>query len=76
MFPLCSLIWVLKLESGMQDNLGALGWELPEEHYNTLSSMEYQAKYFSGKGMAYSDKGPWHTFEELWNEPRPEADPQ
>ncbi|KAK9866614.1 hypothetical protein WJX84_005810 [Apatococcus fuscideae] len=51
-----------------KENLGCLGWELSDKHYQTLSTLSYQAKYFSGKGMAYNEKGPYYTFEDLWNE--------
>ena len=59
----------------VQENLGCLGWELSDKHYQTLSTLSYQAKYFSGKGMAYNEKGPYYTFEDLWNEVKPAADP-
>ena len=59
----------------LQDNLGSIGWELSNEHYEALSTLPYQAKYFTGQGMGYSEKGPWYTFEDLWNEPKPKTDP-
>lgn len=64
-----------KSAAHQKDNLGSFGWALSSESYKTLSTLPYQAKYFTGQGMGYSEKGPWHTFEELWNEPKPDTDP-
>ena len=50
----------------VQDNFGALGWELPEEDYNTLSNFR-QNRYFSGS-LAMHEDGPWRNYEELWDE--------
>lgn len=52
----------------MQENLGALGWELSEEDYKTLSNLK-QERVFGGS-LAISEKGPWHNYEELWDEPK------
>lgn len=53
----------------LQENLGALGWELSEEDCNTLSNLP-QERIFSGDGIAIDGKGPWRNYEELWNEPK------
>lgn len=46
--------------------MGAVGWELSEEDYNTLSSLR-QHRYFTGT-LAMHDDGPWRNYEELWDE--------
>lgn len=51
-----------------QENLGALGWELSEEDYNTLSGLS-QERVFGGS-LAVNEEGPWHNYEELWDEPK------
>ncbi|DBA71946.1 hypothetical protein WJX79_005585 [Trebouxia sp. C0005] len=53
-----------------QDNQGAWGWTLPQEDYDVLSSKKFQLKYFDG-GFVMNKKGPYKTYEDLWNEPQP-----
>lgn len=52
----------------LQENLGALGWELSDEDYNTLSNLN-QERIFGGS-LAIDKKGPWRNYEELWDEPK------
>ena len=52
----------------MQDNLGALGWELSKEDFATLSGLK-QERVFGGS-LAIDEKGPWRNYEELWDEPK------
>ena len=63
--------WVLTMcdgrTEGAQDNAGCLGWALPQEDFKALSQMPTQIRNFDGSGFT-SDKGPWHTYEELWDE--------
>ena len=54
----------------VQDNQGAWGWSLSKEDYNALFSMNFQLKYFDG-GFVMNTKGPYKTYEDLWNEPEP-----
>lgn len=54
-----------------QENLGAVGWDLPEEDFKTLSSLSPQTRYFVGAGLGFSDDGPWRSYEALWDEPQP-----
>jgi len=42
-------------------------WELPRDDYESLSSMEFQAKYFLGDENL-SDQGPYHSYQDLWDE--------
>ncbi len=53
---------VLKL----QENIGAAGWQLPEEDYDTISNLPQQ-RYFTGS-LAMHEDGPWRNYEELWDE--------
>ena len=53
----------------MQENLGALGWELSEEDYDNLSNL-HQERVFGGS-LAINEQGPWRNYEELWDEPKP-----
>lgn len=53
---------VLKL----QENIGAAGWQLPEEDYDTISNLPQQ-RYFTGSLAMHKD-GPWRNYEELWDE--------
>lgn len=52
----------------LQENIGAWGWTLPREDYNTLSSRKFQLKYFDGAFVLNKD-GPYKTYEDLWDEP-------
>ena len=61
--------------SMMQDNLGAVGWELSSDDYAAISNITEQMRYFEGAGWAYTHEGPWHNYEELWNEPMPPDQP-
>ena len=55
----------------MQENFKNIwGWTLPQEDYDVLSSRKYQKKYFDGD-FVISPKGPYHNYEELWDEPKP-----
>ena len=54
----------------LQENQDVWGWELPTEDYETLSSMDLQLKYFDGAFVMNKD-GPYRTFEDLWDEPKP-----
>ena len=54
----------------VQENQGAWGWQLPEEEYNALSNMDFQLRYFDG-GFVMDKDGPYRTYEDLWNEPKP-----
>jgi len=53
-----------------QENQGAWGWQLPNDDYDTLSSMDFQLKYFDG-GFVVNENGPYRTYEDLWDEPKP-----
>lgn len=53
-----------------QENQGAWGWQLPEEDYDALSNMDFQLRYFDG-GFVMDKDGPYRTYEDLWNEPKP-----
>ena len=59
----------------MQENLGAVDWELSPEDYDAIANITQQMRYFEGGGWAYQSEGPWHTYEELWNEPIPPDQP-
>lgn len=59
----------------MQENQGVWGWELPQEDFDTLASMEMQLKYFDGAFVMNKD-GPYKTFEDLWDEPKPTDQPE
>ncbi|KAK9866609.1 hypothetical protein WJX84_000733 [Apatococcus fuscideae] len=52
-----------------KENLGAVGWELAEDDFAAVSNISSQMRYFEGQEMAYNSEGPWHSYEELWNEP-------
>ena len=50
--------------------MGALGWELSTDDYNTISSFTFQERYNNGADWGYVDpKGPWYTLEDLWDQP-------
>ena len=55
---------------GLQENLGAVGWKLSQDDFEAISNITSQMRYFEGSGLGYSHEGPWHTYEELWNEPK------
>lgn len=57
------------IDTLLQENLGALDWKLSEEDYTTLSNLP-QERIFTGDGIAIDEKGPWHNYEELWDEPK------
>jgi len=50
----------------LQENIGAAGWQLPEEDYNTISNLPQQ-RYFTDS-LAMHEDGPWRNYEELWDE--------
>lgn len=52
----------------MQENQGVWGWELDEADMDALSSIQPQIKYFEGD---FDPAGPYHNYEELWDESRP-----
>lgn len=58
-----------------EENLGAVGWELSQDDFETISNITSQMRYFEGNGLGYSPEGPWHTYEELWNEPKSSDQP-
>ena len=60
----------------LQANINIFDFELSAEDQQKLSSFSYQAKCITGEGFGYSEKGPWHTYEELWNEPEPAQQPR
>ncbi|KAK9813466.1 hypothetical protein WJX73_000483 [Symbiochloris irregularis] len=51
-----------------QENLDAAGVQLSKEDLQTLSSLKFQKRYFSGQGMGWGDDRPWKTYEDLWGE--------
>lgn len=53
-----------------QEDLGVWGWELPRDDFETLSTMEFQCKYFDGHEN-FSEQGPYHKYQDLWDEPEP-----
>ena len=54
----------------MQGNFGALNGTLSAVDFDSISNME-QTRYFTGAGWAVSDKGPWYTYRDLWDEDEP-----
>ncbi|DBA75126.1 TPA: hypothetical protein ACH3X1_010448 [Trebouxia sp. C0004] len=50
----------------LKENIGAAGWQLPEEDYDTISNLPQQ-RYFTGS-LAMHEDGPWRNYEELWDE--------
>ncbi len=70
-----ALVTMIAYIAYMQENLGALGWELSSEDFQAISNITEQMRYFEGAGMGYQADGPWHTYEELWNESIPEHQP-
>lgn len=54
-----------------KNNFEALTGTLSQADFDKISSFEPQTRYFPGDGLAISDKGPWHTYQELWDEPPP-----
>ena len=53
---------------GVQDLLGCVEFELPEEDFKYISNIDFQLKYFVGNGLAIGDDKPYHTYQELWDE--------
>ena len=50
----------------VQENIGAIGWELSDEDFQKLSNLR-QHRYFTGT-LAMHEDGPWRNYEELWDE--------
>ena len=53
----------------LQENIEAASFKLPAEDYNTLSTLEFQLRYFNGVGLAIGKGKAYSTYEELWDEP-------
>ncbi|KAL3133790.1 hypothetical protein ABBQ32_008269 [Trebouxia sp. C0010 RCD-2024] len=50
----------------LKENIEAIGWELSDEDFSTLSNLP-QHRYFTGS-LAMHEDGPWRNYEELWDE--------
>ena len=51
----------------IQSNLDVLGWELPQEQFERLSSLKHQMRMVDASFLC-SAKGPYKSLADLWDE--------